>query len=689
MNYYNLKPFVRVVEFVGGTGTGKTEISTVPAAPKARKILLDGVGNTNSTLTERLMVFTTEYDDKMVIAVKRDENAFSRNHYTEIISKAIAKVVKDFGKVIAFTVGKDEDVLEEALHEQLAKRNNVKAILSLLSEELEESFIKAIVGLYHKYDLHQYNYRIYNTVKNEMADGEVKENSKKFLAAIQQEVERTMDMQSEDFKSDLWSIWEDVNDGLAKVFFSYFNEEDISNDGYYYKEIVLDNPDTEFINAMFTANNMQAGQRLSLEVLCGEIVIYVPMHKGFAKMIENDAKASAVFRDSQNNIVFATLDTRGLYHSDNTDDENIDYCSELIYKGDIDAIAMVVPLVGDTNEKKIGELYRDVLKNFNKQIPVFMIHNKLDLYVADLFKPTFYDPLAEEEQDEIDNVFTERDLLESISDRMLELNDDLNAAQVKAKKRLPVKSLACFLYPNDSLPDYVTKEYNVREAYRTVLHDIAVSLEDSAYKVKFVAKEGEIPTPVIDKERLAELIHVHVTDNATDKKVFTPGMSDIALSIGKTPHGNAYNALRRRLKNGDGYTSNIDEEYFYNCKSFSVNFTANLRNFASGEFIHSVVFQTLKITGVKRTQEADEKYMKTVESYVNPKELVSILLYYKAIQDAEKNAFSFKSKFQNFLQNSMHFFNLTEIDEKTYAEAIEKIVLEAANKALDLNVTFR
>lgn len=55
---------------------------------------------------------------------------------------------------------------------------------------------------------------------------------------------------------------------------------------------------------------------------------------------------------------------------------------------------MVVPLVGDTNEKKIGELYRDVLKNFNKQIPIFMVHNKLDLYVADLFKPSFYDPFA-------------------------------------------------------------------------------------------------------------------------------------------------------------------------------------------------------------------------------------------------------------------------------------------------------
>ena len=166
-------------------------------------------------------------------------------------------------------------------------------------------------------------------------------------------------------------------------------------------------------------------------------------------------------------------------------------------------------------------------------------------------------------------------------------------------------------------------------------------------------------------------------------------MSDIALSLGKTPHGNAYNALRRRLRNGDGYTSNIDEAYFYNCKSFSVNFTANLRNFASPEFIHSVVFQALKVEGAKRTQEADEKYMKTVENYVNPKELVSLLLYYKAIQDAEREAFSFKSKFQNFLQNSMHYFNLTQIDEETYAVAVEQIVLEAAQKALDLNVTFR
>lgn len=686
-DYISFKPHFRVLELLGGTGNGKTEVGTVPADQKARKILIEGVGSTNSTLTERLMVFTTEYSDKIVVAVKHDENAFSRNLFTEIISKAIAKVVKDLGKVVTTIVGKDGEILEEALKEQLSKRNNVKAILSLLTEEQKYAFVNDIVDLYHRYDLHQYNYNIYNTVKNEMAEVEVKENSKKFMSAIQQEVERTMDLQSDSFKQDLWNIWESLNGDLGKVFFAHFYEQKISSDGYYYKEIMLDAPDTDFINAMFTANNMQAGQRLSLEVLCSEIVIYVPMNKVFSKLIEDNPLTSKVFRDSNNNIVFATLDTRGLYHSDNTDDENVDYCSELLYKGDVDAIAMVVPLEGDTNEKKIGELYRDALKNFNKQIPVFMIHNKLDLFVASLQKMDFDDPLSVDAFDEKE--FTETDLCESIADRMMELNEDLKAAQVKAKKRMPIKSLACYLKRDASFPAAFVKKYNVLETYRIILEDMAKSLEESAYKIKFEPKEGEIPTPVVDRKRLAELIHVHVTDNSTDKKVFTPGMSDIALSLGKTPHGNAYNALRRRLKNGDGYTSNIDEAYFYNCKSFSVNFTANLRNFASPEFIHSVVFQALRIEGVKRTQEADEKYMKTVETYVNPKELVSLLLFYKAIQDAEKEAFSFKSKFQNFLKNSMLYFNLTKIDEETYAAAVEQIILEAAQKALDLNVTFR
>ena len=322
MSYANLKPHVRVLELLGGTGNGKTEIATVPADPKARKILIEGVGNTNSTLNERILVYTDEYNDRMVIAVKHEENAFTRNQFTEIVSKSIAQVVKTFGKVITYTIGKDEEILEEALRTQLLRKNNVKAILSLLTDEQVEQFIHGVVALYHDFERGQYNYNIYNTVKNEMADVEVKENSKKFLSAIQQEVERTMDMQNDEFKDKLWAIWNEINSNLSDVFFQYFSQEEISEDGFYYKDIMLDNPDTDFISAMFTANNIQAGQKLSLEVLCSEIVIYIPMNKVFSKFIADNPVTSKVFRDSLDHIVFGTLDTRGLYHADNTEDEN-------------------------------------------------------------------------------------------------------------------------------------------------------------------------------------------------------------------------------------------------------------------------------------------------------------------------------------------------------------------------------
>lgn len=116
------------------------------------------------------------------------------------------------------------------------------------------------------------------------------------------------------------------------------------------------------------------------------------------------------------------MDTRGLYHFDNTDDENVDYCSELLYKGNIDGIAMIVPLEGDNNEKKIRELYRDVLKNFNKQVPIFMIHNKLDLFIDSMVKLRFDDPLSTNPVEDAE--FTDDDFRERIKERISELDED-------------------------------------------------------------------------------------------------------------------------------------------------------------------------------------------------------------------------------------------------------------------------
>lgn len=686
--YKKLRPQVRTAELLGGTGDGKTEIGTIPATPNARAILKEGIGKTNSTLADHHMIYTTEYTDRMVVAVRLNPDPITRNYFSELLARAMAKVVKGSGKIIAFEVGKDEEDLAEALREEISKKNNVKAVISFLTDEQKEEFIQSLVELHRKYELGRNSYSIYNTAKNNLADMEVKENSRKFLAAIQSEVERNLDMLQGTFKDEFWSIWKKVNDDLKEVFLEYFNEEDKSDDGYYYKEIFLESPDAEFVAAMFTANDIQGGQRLSLEVLCSEIVIYCPMNEKIANAIRKNPLANKVFRDSFDNIVFGVLDTRGLYHADNTEDENNDYFLELIYKGDIDAIIMVVPLFGDSNEKKIGELYREVLKDFNKQIPIFMIHNKLDLLVDSLSKEDFDDPLSIEPLESVE--LDEATILNEIQARMEELNDDLNVAQVKAKKRLPIRSIACYLKRDKSFPASLVSRYNILKAYETILDEMAKNLEEDARKIHMTLKEGQDAEPVVDEVQLQKLLREHILDAATDKKVFTPGMSDIALSLGKTPHGNAYNALRRRLKAGDGYTSNIDEGYFYNCQSFSVKFTANLRNFASPQFMETLVYRVLSINGARfKTQADGEAFEKLVAGYINPKELVSILLYDHAIQTAEAKSFSFKWKFQNFLQNSLDYFNLSVIKEDEYKEALKTMLLNAAEKAISLNVSFR
>mgnify|MGYP007121861385 CR=1 FL=1 len=75
------------------------------------------------------------------------------------------------------------------------------------------------------------------------------------------------------------------------------------------------------------------------------------------------------------------------------------------------------------------------------EVPIFMIHNKLDLLVDSLSKEDFDDPLSTEPLENVE--LDEASILNGIQNRMRELNEDLKTAQVKAKKRLPIRSIAC------------------------------------------------------------------------------------------------------------------------------------------------------------------------------------------------------------------------------------------------------
>jgi len=688
--YRNLQPHVHVLKLTGGTGDGKTEIATVFASKEARTVLLKGVGRTNSTLKERLLVYSEDYTDKLLVAVKLNTEPYDKLSLSDLFVSSVAKVVRSQGKVVASIAGRDEEELEKYLIQEMQAKNNAKAVLSFLTEEQKTKMVSDLVDIYHGYHMSEYNYEIYNSVRNNLPEGEAKDNSTKFLSALKYEVERMIDMQGEKLRESLWNVLAGINQWLHEVFFEYFSKRDISEDGYYYKEIYLANPDETFIDAMFTANDIQNGQRLSLEVFCNDIVIYIPVSRAITKIIRSNGKTNAIFKDNRDKVAFGIFDTRGLFHAENTEDDNADYLSDLLYQGDADALLMVVPLFGDSNEKKIQELYKTAFATYSKQIPAFMIHNKVDLFVDSIRKDNYMDdPLSMDM--ELGQELSCKEIIRAISAREQELREEIQNAQTKSRQNLKIKSLSCYLKRDGSMLEEIVKRYNISNVIMTIFSDTADYLEKSAVKILVKTDRPESEVVVrIDKERLAEIVHEYLLKDVTNKKVFAPGLADLALSIGKTPHGNSYNALRRRLKYGDGYTCNIDESYYYNCKSFSINFTANLRNFVSTEMVKKIVKETMKLSGGYFTKDKDEEeFYSIVEGRIFPKRFVGQMLYQKAMLCAEQEAVGFMARFQKFLKYSQRFFDSGNLDEQAYVDAMYHVVYEAAQRALNMNVTLR
>lgn len=686
----NLLPHIRVIKLIGGTGDGKTEISVVFAEPRARKILLKCVGRTNSTVRERMLVYTTALNGKIIVAASLNDEILERRVFSDLVITAMAKVVRANGKVAMSFVGKTEQELGTELSNMMNERNNTNAVMKFLSNEEKKNLVEKIVAVYKEYDFASHNYEIYNSTKNNINEKDVKETSNKFLGALKIEVERVIALIGKDMTNALLRIWEEMNNILRSRFFDYFDINAVSEDGLYYKEIEFDDLNNPFINAMFTANDLQGGEHLSLEVLCGQIYIYTPMNNAVKSIIENNEYCKQVFMDEHGKYTFGILDTRGLYHTGVFNDDNGDYLNELMYQVDTDAVAMVVPLQGDSNEKKIYELYRTLLEGYKKQTPIFMINNKVDLYIDALRKDNFVDdPFSLSMQNGTE--MNADDIINEVSRRVEELKAELQQAQNKARKNMDIIALPCYLKRDESMkqPEVVNK-YNIANVVQCILEETAKFLVNTAVKIPIrLISESDVEVK-IDRTELEKRVKEHIFESETSKKVFDPGSANIGANMGICPHGNSYNALKRRLRYGDGYSCKIDEEYYFNCKSFSIDFTGNLRNFMAGSFISYTIHCSAKLeNGRFSSQEDGKHFWNLVNSNVDAKKFVSILLYDHALHNAELTGFGFGTYFSGFLKNSMAYFYKSMIDEKQYTDALESVIKEAVKKTIAMNVIYK
>ena len=694
LNHVNLTPNVRTIGVAGGTGDGKSEITSTFASPRAKKIIGKSVGETNSTLKERVVVYSEALVNEIIVAVKLRDDIFERQDFIDLIVVSMSKVVRDNGKIVAYVSGKANEDFITFLLAEITTKVNSRAILSFLTVDEIDKLAMEVSNVLENNDFYKNSYSIYNTAKNNLGNIEVKDNSAKLFGAIRSEVEKSFDQLDKNILDQLWDIWNGVNHSLKSLFFNYFQNDDISNDGYYYYVINLDEQESssEFVDAMFTSNDLRKGDRLSIEVLCSEIVMYTPIHEKIAEMIKSKENTKNVFMGKDGKIAIGIYDTRGLYHTNSGDEDNFEYFTELLYGINYDALMLVCPLTGDTNEAKLRELYSNSMKKYNKQIPVFILNNKVDLFIDALNKElSSEDPLSIEVSNE---VLSFNEIKKKVNEKMATIREELQKSQHKNRKSSEILSLPCYLKKDNNMTRELLVEYNTINAIRTMVEEMTQHLQANAVKIKFVlSNSGESNIlPCINEDAVKKLVLNTLALPEIEKKIFEPSLRDIADSVGKTPHGNAYNALRRRLKNGNGYTSNIIEEYFYNCKSFSVNFPGNLKNFVTKDFISKVLDTAVEYKGgVFKVSDGNKRLNEIIinSGYFNPLEFVAQMLYFKALMDAEnQGSFSFGMKFNRFLNNCNPYFNKAEINEGAYIDAIIKTLSLAINKAADLHVLY-
>lgn len=691
----NLKPNIRTIGVAGGTGDGKTEVTTIPATTETRKILAKCVGDTNSTLKERRVVYTEDCINEMIVAVKLAEELLEKQDYMDIIVRAAVSVIREFGKNSSNDEEKINDAFKSNLRAEITTKVNTRAKLSFLGEDDQNELISAITDVYeNEHFFFNNGYTIYNTVRNNLGATEAKENSKKFLAALKDEIEASLDRFDKEATNALISIWYKANESLKNVFFKYFNREDMSVDGYYFVQIDLTQAERseEFIDALFSSNDLRNGGKLSIEVLCSEIVIYSPIHPKIAEMLKETEATRKVFTGMNGKVSLGLYDTRGLFHADSTEDDNFEYMTELLYSISYDGLMLVCPLTGDTNEAKLRELYADVMSKYNKQLPVFVLNNKVDLFIDAMYKElSSDDPLSLDVSTE-DLSFEE--IKNKVDIKMALIRDELQQAQHKNRKNQTILSLPCYLKKDKNMQREALIAYNPSEAFKKIITEMTRQLQQNLNKIHFSLDNIGVSNieVKISREKLAQIISSALKHGETIKKVLTPSRLNIESNIGRKPHGNGYNALRRRLKNGYGFTSNINESYFYNCKSFSIDFTGNLRNFVTKELLNEILNNAVSYDGgyfEKKTGISDLNSYILAYGYFNTFDFVSKIVYYNAIIKAEnKFLFGFDSKFNEFLRICLTFFDETMLDENVYLNAIEATLGDVIQKAINYHILY-
>jgi hypothetical protein len=707
--YHYLSPDVRIIEKVGSTGSGKTMTDLLFTTPKALNVLIKAVGEGSATLGDQTKVFTEKLTDHIIVAAKLGDEIYTWEQLIELILKVFTKIVKGNYKDSQI---EDLDQIQKGLIKELIEaldsKRNTEAQPRLLKEYLRREFVNEIAD-YSMPFLSENLQIIYQEAKNSLLDMEAKPKSRKFDEAISQRLQEAIDREP-NFLNGLRKTHKNINDELKSHFFKYFNEDMKSEDEYYYHIIDLNNIEdsNEFINAVFSNNNLSGGENLSIEVLCAELVIYVPMNAEVIQIVRGNWQMEQVFQGMDLKLSLGIRDTRGLYHESADQQKENEHLQDLLYNRSYDALMLVCPVFGDSNYAKLREDIKAVLKLYSKQTPIILLNNKVDLLIDDQHKKGELTDLFDL------NSFTEPQIIEfdelkaNINQRIAGIIQEFRDAQQKRGGGV-LESVPCYLKPPSTarITPEMYKNYGPKQALNRILRILCDSLISTSEKIPFyldyAVDEGKLPFS-INRKKVRDIIGAAFMNQQFIRQVKNAALKNIDENLGKTPHGQGYNALGRKVAIGQGWSSNIDESYFINCKSFSITFPANVQNLITTALLDEIITNSITYTKGHFASQGDEDKVKEIIKLRTYRSSIfaANMLYDHAFKIADKAGFSYRIRFNQFLKLSRDFFKITDEDIlqvttdmqtlevsnvfDSYTYAMVKELKHAVNLAFRLNV---
>lgn len=630
----------------GPVSAGKTTLVKAFASSKVEEFLRKAIHEKATTICPHRYVFLENLDDIVVRAIPKVQ-PLGDGFISEVLYSALVDLIYS---------ERSHQVTEDHVREKLMKKfqqnlqncTNVNSGICLLSTERQQKILNQMTNILMEKGLSQSIGILFNGGKNH-TNMDHRESPTGLKAGIREYLSEWLKMQALDV--DLHNLCNEVNQELYELLVYLFGQE--SSAKGFYREVPLHEscnviPENgasqeEFLNRVFADNNTQ----LSIEPLCEELVIFLPISEMCLEAIRKSGY-DMVFSNALQEITFTVLDTQGLFHQETETTEDTAYRMEkLWYDPSVNALLLLAPMDDSTGLDRNLRFYQEIIKTFHRQIPVFLVHNKVDLYLHKLWQNWI--------QEHPDTTMSEQTIRTQMEEEMCRERQLLMEAQPNSRKDLQIHSLPMHFKPCMLLEfchhlEGLKREYAPSTNFGKIFTVLGRSLRQNANRLEFQATDIEF---TINSELLQSLFITYMKENQKAQTALLNALSNIQSNTGLTPHGLSFYAGKNHAYYGEGFTSNLIYPFIH-CQNISMTFPEELAKLISAAPIQEWLLQVLHFSqqGFNQVSFASFCQLVSERCVIHRREFVKALIYDRVLQKTDNEFSSFYDRFQRYLSGT-------------------------------------